>query len=78
VRSVSFAQTIFQKLKRFAANDPNDIEAIIAHLVSIGKLQHATPDVVLKYLNANVPEDQKELQVKAKLFTQRLTEILSN
>ena len=72
MRSVSFAQTVFSELKRFAANDPGDIKAIIAHLVGEGKLQYATPDVVLEYLNANIPEDQKELQAKAELFSQRL------
>ena len=75
---MSFAQTVFSELKRFAANDPGDIKAIIAHLVGEGKLQYATPDVVLEYLNANIPEDQKELQAKAELFSQRLAEVLTN
>jgi hypothetical protein len=33
---------------------------------------------VLEYLNANVPEDQKELEAKENLFTQPLAEVLSN
>jgi len=78
VRSVSFAQTIFQKVKRFAGNDPSDIKAILSHLMTIGDLQHVTPDAVLEYLNNNVPEDQRELQAKGMLFKQRLAEVLSN
>ena len=38
VRSVSFAQTIFQKLKRFAGNDQNDINSIVTHLVDQSRL----------------------------------------
>jgi hypothetical protein len=60
VRSVSFAQTIFQKLKRFAGNDPNDIRAIVSHLMDKGKLERSTPEAVLEYLNKNVPEDRRE------------------
>ena len=78
VRSISFAQTIFQKLKRFARNDPNDIRAIVSHLVGKSKLQRGTPEAVLEYLNKNVLEGRREIQAKEKLFNQRLAVALSN
>ena len=78
MRSVSFAQTIFQKLKYFIVNDLSDIKIIIVHLMDEYKLQHVTPDVVLEYLNTNVSEDQKKLQAKIELFSHRLMEILTN
>ena len=77
VRSVSFAQTIFQKLKRFAGNDPNDINAIVSHLVNQSRLQEASGEVVFEYLKQNCPEDQRELQAKEAKFRQRLTYALS-
>ena len=77
VRSISFAQTIFQKLKRFSGNDPEDIKAIVSHLLSIGKLPKSTPDVVLEYLKTNLFEDRKEVEVKDKAFSQKLATALS-
>jgi hypothetical protein len=77
VRSLSFAQTIFQKLKRFAGNDQNDINAIVSHLVDQSRLQDGSGEVVLEYLKHNCPDDQRELQVKEAIFKQRLTYSLS-
>ena len=50
VKSISFAQIIFQKLKWFAGNDWNDIRVIVSHLLNKGKLQRSTPEAMLEYL----------------------------
>lgn len=78
VRSVSFAQTIFQKLKRFALNDPKDIKAIVSHLVDKRKLQRSSTEAVLQYLDENMPEHRREMKTKEKLFNLRLGEALVN
>ena len=77
VRSVSFAQTIFQKLKRFQANDSNDVKAIASYLLEKGNIEHSTPDAIWEYLKNNVGDDRREVEVKEKLFTQRLTTALA-
>ena len=77
MRSVSFAQTIFQKLKQFAGNDPNDINAIVSHLVDQNRLQESSEEGVFEYLKQNCPEDLRELQAKEAMFKQRLTYALS-
>jgi hypothetical protein len=76
VRSVSFAQTIFQKLKRFQANDSSDVKAIASYLLEKGSLDRFTPMAVLDYLKENVGDDRREVQTKEKLFTQRLAAAL--
>lgn len=77
MRSVSFAQTIFQKLKRFSDHDLEDIKAIVTHLVNVGKLLKGTPEVVLEYLKTNLMEDRKEVEVKEKVFSHKLATVLS-
>ena len=77
VRSVSFAQTIFQKIKRFQANDSSDIKAIVAYLLEKSKVEQGTPRCVLDYLKDNLGEDWKEVQAKENLFTQRLRAALA-
>jgi len=54
VRSVSFAQKIFQKIKRFQANDSSDVKPIIAYLLEKRKIEQGTPGSVLQYLKDNL------------------------
>jgi hypothetical protein len=76
VRSVSFAQTIFQKIKRFQANDSHDVRAIASYLLDKGKIDDVTTVSVLEYLKENLGDDLREVHAKEKLFIQRLTTAL--
>lgn len=80
IRSVSYGQTIFNKLKRFQGKDVPDILAILTHLVGTAKLPGPKPSLVdvTEYLKKNVaPENAKELTVRAAAFNQKLEEVLA-
>ena len=50
-------------------NKSRDVKAIAAYLLGKGNIKNFTSMDVLDYLKKNVVDDQREVEVKKKLFT---------